>query len=91
MTNTSPGCIVRIVGDDLLDGLAHRAQMHRNVRRIDDQIAVRRENRAAKIEPLLHVHADRRIAERDAHLRGDGGEVVVEELEEDGIGGSNAD
>ena len=76
----------RVVGDDLLDRLAHRAQMHRNVRRIDDQIALRREDRATEIEPLLHVHAHRRIAERDAHLLGDGREVVVEDLQEDRIG-----
>ena len=29
----------------------------------------------------------RRVAQRDAHLRGDGREVVVEDFEEDGIGG----
>ena len=66
---------------------AHRAQMHRDMRRVGDQPAVGREDRAAEIEPLLHVHAARRVAERDAHLLGDAGELVVEDFEQDGVGG----
>ena len=47
---------------------------------------VGRKDRATEIEPLLHVHAAGRVAQRDAHLLGDGGEVIVENLEHDRIG-----
>ena len=37
------------------DAFAHRTQMNRNVRRVHDQIAGRRENRARKVQPLFDV------------------------------------
>ncbi len=42
--------------------LTHRPEMNGNVRRIDDQIAGWRKDRAAEIEPLLHIHADRSVS-----------------------------
>ena len=67
--------------DDRADALAHRAEVHRDVRRIGDQRALRVEDRAGEIEPLLDVHGRRGGLQRDAHLLGDGHEQVVEDLE----------
>ena len=55
------------------------------MRRIGDQRAVRVEDRAGEIEPLLDVDAGRGRLERDAHFLGDGHEQIVEDLEPDGI------
>ena len=67
--------------DDGLDALAHRAQMHRHVRRVGDQRAVAVEQRAGEIEPLLDVDGIGGVLQRDAHLLGDRHEEVVEDLE----------
>ena len=67
--------------DDRLDALAHRAQMHRDVRRVGDQAAVGGEHRAREVEPLLDVDRIRRVLEHHAHLLGDRHEQVVEHLE----------
>ena len=63
--------MVGIVGEDRADRLAHRAQMHGDVRCVDDQVARRREDGATEIEPFLDVHAAGRVAQRDPHLLGD--------------------
>ena len=80
------GCEVGIVGQDVLDRFAHRTQVDRDVRRIDDQFARGREHGATEIEPLLHVGRDGGPLQRDAHLLGDRGEEVIEDLELDRIG-----
>ena len=41
---------------DFLHGLAHRAQVHRHVRRVGDELSLRVEQRAGEIEALLDVH-----------------------------------
>ena len=71
--------------DDPADALAHRAQMHRDMRRVGDQRALGVEDRAGEIEPLLDVDARRRRLQRDAHLLGDRHEQVVEDLEPDRV------
>ena len=75
-----------IVGNDPPHRLAHCPQMHWYMRCIDHQIARGIEDRAAIIQPLFHIHAGGRVAERDPHLLGDGGEVVVENFELNRIG-----
>ena len=45
------------------------------------------EHGAGEIEPLLDVHRLRGVAQRFAHLLGDGHEQVVEHLEQHGVGG----
>ena len=55
--------------------------MHRDVRRVDNQLAARSKDRATKIEPLFDVHTARRIAESDSHLLGNRGELIVEYFE----------
>ena len=42
--------------DHLLDGGAHRAEMHRDVWRVGDEVAVRIEQRARKVQPLTDIH-----------------------------------
>ena len=66
--------------------LAHRAQVHRHVRRVGDQVAVGVEQRAGEIEPLLDVDRVRGVGERHAHLLGDRHEQVVEHLEQHRVG-----
>ena len=56
------------------------------MRRVDDQVAGGGEDGATEIEPLLDVDAGGRVAQRDAHLLGDAGEVVVEDLQHHRIG-----
>ena len=86
-TNASPGCIVPVRASMMvLHALAHRAQMHRHVRRVRDQVAVGIEQRAGKIEPLLDVDRIRRILQRHAHLLGDRHEQVVEDFEQHRVG-----
>jgi len=72
--------------DDRADTLAHRPQMHRHMRRIGDQVALRVEQRARKVETLLDVHGVRRVRERHAHLLGDRHEQVVEHFQQHGVG-----
>ena len=71
--------------DDPADALAHRAEVHRDVRRIGDQRALGVKYRAREVEPLLDVDAGRRRLERDSHFLRDGHEEVVENLEADRI------
>ena len=50
-----------VLPHDGLDTLAHRAQMHRHMRRIGDEIACRIKQRATKIQSLLDVHRVSRV------------------------------
>ena len=70
-----------VLADHGLDRLAHRAQVHRHVRRIGDQVALGVEQRAGEIEPLLDVHRVRGVLQPQAHLLGDRHEEVVEDLQ----------
>ncbi len=70
--------------------LAHRAEVHRHVRRVRHQGPRAVEHRAREVEPLLHVDRERGAAQHGAHLFGDGGEAVVEELELDRVGSVDA-
>jgi hypothetical protein len=73
--------------DDAADRVAHRAQVHRHVRRIGDQRAVGIEQRARKIEPLLDVDRVRGVLQHQPHLLGDGHEAVVEDFEHHRVDG----
>ena len=44
------------------------------------------EQGATEIEPLFDIHAGGRVAQRDAHLLGDAGELVVEDLQHHRVG-----
>ena len=79
------GTDVRHVGQNVPNGLAHRSKMNRNVRRVDDEVACRSEDRTAEIEPLLHVGRQRRFLQSDTHLLGDGREEVVEDFQQNRI------
>ena len=45
----------RDVGDQMLDDLLHRPEMHRDVRRVHDEASVGIEERDREVESLLHV------------------------------------
>ena len=77
----------RVAADDHLDALAHRAQVHRHVRGVGDQLARRVEDRAGEVEALLDVDRVRGALQPDAHLLGHGHEEVVEDLQHDRVGG----
>ncbi len=66
--------------------LAHRAEMHRHMRRIGHQRALGVEDRAAKIQPLLDVHAHRGVLQHRTGLLGDVHEQIVEQLQQHRIG-----
>ena len=68
-------------GDHGLHRLAHRAEVHRHVRRVGDQVARRVEERARKIQPLFHVHRVGGVLQHRAHLLGDAHEKVVEHFQ----------
>jgi hypothetical protein len=80
------GAQVRTIGQHGAHGFSHRSQVDRNVRRVHHQVAGRREERATEIKPLLHVHAARRVAQRNAHLLGNGSELAVEDFQPYWIG-----
>jgi hypothetical protein len=72
--------------DHHLDRLAHRAQVDRHVRGVGDQAALRVEQRAGEVEPLLDVDRVRGGLQADAHLLGDRHEQVVEDLQHHRVG-----
>jgi hypothetical protein len=75
----------RVALHDRADRFAHRAQVHRHVRRVGDQGSAGIEQRAAEIQPLLDVDRVGRVLQAQTHLLGDVHEQVVEHLEHDGI------
>ena len=83
-----------IAGSELRSNLAHHrgdapvhgAEMHRDVRRIGDELPVAIEDGAGEVEPLLDVDRARRVLEGAAHLLGDRREALVEHLEQNRVG-----
>ena len=75
-----------IGGNDGFDRTVHGAEVHRHMRCVRHERAIRIENRAGKIKPLLDVYRRRRVLERDAHLLGNGHEEIVEDFEQHRIG-----
>ena len=71
---------VRIVLHHSPHRLRHGAEMHRHVRGVDQQFALRVEEGAGEIQPLLHVGGQGRALQHAAHLLGDGREAIGEEL-----------
>ena len=67
--------------DDSSDALAHRPEVHRNVRSVCDKSALVVKNRAGEVEPFLDVDAGGGGLKSDAHLLGNGHEEVVEDFE----------
>ena len=65
-----------------LDAGVHRSEVYRHVRRIGDQLAVRIEQGAGKIQPLLDVDRVRGVLQHRAHLLGNVHEAVVEYFQE---------
>ena len=72
--------------DHRLDALAHRAQMHRHVRRVGNQMAFGAEQRTRKVQTLLDVDRIRRVLQLQPHLLGDVHEQVVEHLQQHRVG-----
>ena len=71
----------RVQPDHRADGFGHGAEMHRHMRRVRHQAAIRGEQGAGEIQTLLDVHAVGGVGERRAHLLGDVHEEVVEDLQ----------
>ncbi len=59
----------------------HRPQVHRDVLRLGDHLAVRTEHRGRAVRPLLDVGRVGGTPHRDPHLVGDPGEGVTKHLE----------
>ena len=84
---TSPGfSVLPRSAQHRAHALAHRAQMHRHMRRVRHQAALGVEDRAGKIQPLLDVHANRRVLQHRAGLFRNVHEQVVEQLQQHRIG-----
>jgi hypothetical protein len=66
---------------DSRDASAHRAQVHRHVGCVRNQLSLRVEDRAGKVEALLDVYRAGRLLEHDAHLLGDMHEECVHHFE----------
>ena len=71
----------------LLHGCAHRAEVHRHVRGVGDEVAGGVEEGAGEVEALLDVDGLGGRLEARAHLLGHGHEQVVEDLEHHRIRG----
>ena len=71
-----------VVADHGLDALAHRAQMHRHVRRVGNQMPLCVEQGTRKIQPLFDVHRVSRVLQLQAHLFSNVHEQVVEHLQQ---------
>ena len=67
------------------DGVLHRPEVNRNVRRIGDEATGVVEEGAAKVQPLLDVGGDGGPLEDPPHLLGDGHEPVGEDRQLDGV------
>jgi len=72
----------RVFTDHGLDALAHRAQVHRHVRRVGDQVPLGTEQRTRKVQPLLDVDRVGGVLQLQAHLLGDVHEQVIEHLQQ---------
>mmetsp|Transcript_96225 Transcript_96225/g.207639 ORF Transcript_96225/g.207639 Transcript_96225/m.207639 type:complete len:513 (+) Transcript_96225:322-1860(+) len=68
-----------------LDRLLHGAQVDREVRRVRHQAALRVEDGAGEVEPLLDVDRDRGPLQAPAHLLRDAHEAVGEQAEPDRV------
>ena len=73
-------------GDHRLHAFTHRAEVHRHVRRVGDQLAAAVKQRTGKIEALLDVDRAGGVGERRAHLLGDRHVEVVEDLQQHRVG-----
>jgi hypothetical protein len=62
------------------------AEVHGDVRRVDHQLAMGVEKGAGEIQALLDVGGNGGALEALAHLVGDGGEAMSEQLQLDGAG-----
>src|SRR6202044_2167004 len=71
-------------------GFAHRAEVHRDVRGVGDEVAVGVEDRAGEVEPLLDVDGVRGRPQALAHLLGHRHEQVGEHLEQHRVGFARA-
>ena len=71
-----------VFGDHGFDALAHRTQVHRHVRRIGDQVALRVKQRTGKIQTLFDVDRVGGVLQLQTHLLGNVHEQVVEHLQQ---------
>jgi hypothetical protein len=65
----------------------HRPEVHGDMRRLREQLAVGVEQRTGKIAPFLDVRTERDALQRNAHLLGRGFEEIAEQFKLDGVGG----
>ena len=72
-------------GDGGPDGLQHRAQMHRHVLGLGDELRLGVEDGAGRIHALLDVGRERRELQDATHLLGRGLERIAQHLERDRI------
>ena len=67
------------------NALAHRAQVHGDVRGIGHQAPAAIEQGAGEIKALLDVHRDARLLQTRPHLLGDRHEAMAKQLQIDGV------
>lgn len=77
--------VVRAPPQDLLDGLAHGAEVDGDVGRVGDEVALGVEEGAGEVEAFLDVDRVGGVLQAHAHLLGDGHEEAVEDLQEDRV------
>ena len=72
--------------ENYANAFAHRAEMHRHVRRVRHEIALGIKDRTGEIESLLDVDRIARVRKRHAHLLCNRHEQVVEHFEQYRVG-----
>lgn len=77
--------VVAVSRADVAHGVAHRAEVDGNVRRVRHEAPLRVEHRAAEVEAVADVRAARRLAQDVAHALRDGCDEVTHHLEAHGI------
>ncbi len=82
---TGPHAMFRGCVDRGVHGSGHRAEMHGNVLRLHEQIAVGGEQRGRAVGALLDVGAVRGAAQHTTHLLGDADEARDQHLQRGGV------
>jgi len=77
---------IRVEPHDGLDAVGHRPQMHRNMRCIGDQMALRVKDGAREIEALFDVHRPCGVGQGRTHLIRHGHEQIRHDFEQNRIG-----
>ncbi len=81
---------IALFAQQVANGVIHRPEVHRDMRCIGKQIAVRIENRAGEIQTFLDVYRQCGFLQHRAHKRRDMHEPPVVDFQHDRVGAGRA-